>query len=47
MQQCNLLKLFNSTSFGRISPSSGALAVKLQHMVFCAVQKCRKPYAAT
>jgi len=26
---------FSSTCFGRIRPSSGALAVKLQHMVFC------------
>jgi len=26
---------FSSTCFGRIRPSSGALEVKLQHMVFC------------
>jgi len=35
VQQCNLLKFLSSTCFGRIRPSSGALDVKLQHMVFC------------
>jgi len=35
---CNIViywSFLSSTCFGRISPSSGALDVKLQHMVFC------------
>ena len=46
--------ILSSSCFGYIRPSSGALDVELQHMVFCRLclqcgpkTRCRKPYAAT
>jgi len=36
MQLGNFIDVFlSSTCFGRLRPSSGALDIELQHMVFC------------
>ena len=50
MKQGNFIDMFVARHvLGYIRPSSGALDVELQHMVFCTefLDGFRKPYAAT